>query len=268
VSDIRHFPNINRISILSGAIFLAYTLVGLIILPSSDQIIQLPGRIFGLPIDQKMVFAFLISGLTATGTNWLIRDHPTFKEKYSIQHWLLPALTSWGLGLLLFQQPFGFTWWIIFSVGGLVLILITLAEYIMVDPNDIHNVPATIGLTALSYALFLILAITIRGIEGRIFLTAITLSIAGGLTSLRSIQLQYKKWAFSQTAVIAIIIGELSAVLNYFQIGPVTFGLILLGPTYALTSSIGGLLENKSKYEVLIESILILCMIWGIAIVI
>jgi len=268
VPEIRHLPNINRISVLSGAIFLAYTLVGLIILPSSDQSIQLPRQILGLPIDHKLFFAILLSGLTATGTNWLIREHPTFKENFSIQHCLLPALTAWGVGLILFQQPFGPNWWIMFSIGGPVLILIIVAEYIMVDPNDIHNVPATIGLTALSYALFLTLAITIRGIEARIFLIAITLAIASGLTSLRSIHLQYKKWAFSQTAIIAIIIGELSAALNYFQIDPVTYGLILLGPTYALTNAVGSLLENKQNYQMIFEPLFFLCIIWVIAILI
>lgn len=260
-----NIPDINKISIVSAAILLAYTLVGLIILPSEALTIQLPGLILGIPLDPIILFAFLISGITATGTHWILKDHPYFSSKYSIKHWVLPALTAWGFGLILFQQPLGTSWWILIAISALALILIMIAEYIMVDPEDARRVPATIGLIALSNTLLLILAITTRSFEGRIFFLIPVIAIAGGLTSLRNIHLQYNRWAFIHSIVIAIIIGEISAALFYLNIHPINFGLVLLGPAYALTSFMGSITQDsKSRYS-LIEPLIVLSITWGLA---
>jgi hypothetical protein len=269
VPEKKHLPNINRISILASAILLAYTLAGFITIPSRDFSIQLPGLFLVFQFNNQIVIAFFVAGLTATGADWLVREHPAFKERFTIQHWLLPALSAWVIGLILFQHPFGILWWIIFAVGGTILILILVAEYIMVDPEDVRHIPSVIGLTAISFALFLTLSITIRAAETRLFLLVPTISIACGLSSLRTLHLRlHKRWAFTSTAVIAIMIGQLSAALNYLRIAPVPFGLILLGPAYALTSLIGGVLERKYWRQIIAEPIFVLVIVWGFAILI
>jgi len=268
VTESKHLPNINRISVLSSVILLAFTLAGFISLPSKELSIQIPSLFLDFSINTEIVITFLIAGLTASGADWLVREHPSFKGGISIQHWLLPALTAWVIGLILFQQPFSFLWWIIFAIGGSTLVLVLIAEFIVVDPDDIYNIPATIGLTALAFALFLTMTITIRSSETRIFLLVPTVTAASGLTSLRTLHLLQKKWAFTHTAVIAIIIGQLCAVLNYFRIDPVTFGLILLGPSYALTSLAGDLLANRFEWRMILEPLIVLSLVWGIAILI
>jgi hypothetical protein len=268
VADSKHLPNINRISVLSAAILLAFTVAGFTSLPTQDLSIQIPSLFLNLTINTELVIAFLIAGLTASGADWLVREHPSFQGGVSIQHWLLPALTAWVIGLILFQQPFSFLWWIIFAIGGATLVLVLIAEFIVVDPNDIYHIPATIGLTALAFALFLTLTITIRNIEARVFLLVPTITVASGLTSLRTLHLLQKKWAFTHTTVIAIIIGQLSAALNFIRIDPITFGLILLGPAYALTSLAGGLLANRFQRRIILEPLIVLCMVWGIALLI
>jgi hypothetical protein len=266
VPETRHLPNINRISVLSAAILLAYTVAGFISLPSRNLEIQLPGVILEFKIDAQLIISVLVAGLTATGADWLVREHPSFQEKSTIEHWLLPSLTAWVIGLILYQQPFSILWWIIFAVGGTTLVLVLIAEYIMVDPEDVRHIPATIGLTALSFALFLTLAIAIRANEIRLFLMVPTIVVTCGLTSLRTLHLLHKKWALIPTAVVAIIIGQLSAALNYIRIEPIMFGLVLLGPAYALTSLVGGFLERKNWRQIIAEPIFVLVIVWGIAI--
>jgi hypothetical protein len=269
VPEKRHLPNINRISVLASAILLAYTLAGFVSFPSRELAVQLPGVYINFQLNAQVIISIFVAGLTASGAEWLIREHPSFQEKYSVQHWLLPALVAWVIGLILFQQPFSILWWIIFAVGGTILILVLFAEYIVVDPEDVRHIPAVIGLTAIAFALFLTLAITLRAAEIRLFLMVPAISLGCGLASLRALHLRlYKRWAFTATLVISIIVGQISAALNYLNIEPVNFGLVLLASAYSLTSLVGGLLEKKNWRQVILEPIVVVVVIWGISIVI
>lgn len=266
--ETKHLPNIQHTSILAASILLTYTLAGFISLPARYFAIQLPGLFLEFEISSNTVIAIMVAGMTATGADWLIRDHPSYLGS-SIQHWLLPALTAWAIGIVLFQQPFSILWWITFAVGGSTLTLVLIAEFILVDPQDVRRIPAIIGLTSISFALFLLLTIVIRASEVRLFLLLPTITIASFLTSLRTLNLrQPQRWLYLHSAIIAIAIGQIAATLNYLKIEPVTFGLLLLGPTYALTSFIGGVMENKPWRDSLTEPVFVLLIVWGTAILI
>jgi hypothetical protein len=265
MTESKHTPDIDRISVLSASILLAYTLAGFISLPSRTLSIQLPGLFLEYQVDEKTWISLLIAGLTATGADTLVRRHPAYQGRISIQHWLLPALTAWAIGLILFQEPFSILWWIIFALGGSTLVLVLIAEYIVVDLQDIRRIPATIALIAISFALFLIMVITIRSLEFRIFLMAPTIAIAAGLISLRALHLLRGEWAMIHASVIGVIIGQISAALHYLRFDPITFGLLLLAPTYALTSFSERLLDNRGIRQSILEPILVLLVIWVIA---
>ena len=138
--EIKYLPNINRVSTLAAAILLAYTIAGFITLPTQDLSIQLPGLFLEFQVNTNVIITLLVSGMTATGADWLIREHPSFNQRLSIQHWFLPALTAWAIGTILFQQPFSILWWVTIAVGGGTLILILIAEYITVDPDDVRQI--------------------------------------------------------------------------------------------------------------------------------
>ena len=216
-------PDINRISVFASSILLAYTLAGFISIPSRVLSLQLPGLFLEFPFDDDIIISFLVSILAATGADSLVRDHPRFTGKLTVQHWFIPALTAWAIGLILLQEPFSFFWWIVFSIGGTTLVFVLIAEFITIDPEDIHHIPATSGLIALSFALFLIVAITIRSNELRIFILVPAISIAAGLVSLRTLHLLIRRWAIIEASVIAIIMGQISAALNYLRVDPITF---------------------------------------------
>lgn len=260
------FPNLDRISILAAAILLAFTLAVFIDIPTQEISLQLPGIYFNFQISVKTIIALLVAGLTATGADWLIRSHPKFEGKNSIQHWLLPALTSWAIGVVLFKQPFGPVWWAVFGIGTTTLMIVLVAEYQVVDLEDTQQFPAMIGIIAVSHALFLILTITIRANNARLFLSIPTITLAFMLTSLRTTFLRVRTWAFRPIAVSAIVIAQIGAALHYLPIRPITYGLILLGPAYALTSFTGGLLEKRRFRQMIIEPVIVLLVVWGIAV--
>jgi hypothetical protein len=74
--------------------------------------------------------------------------------------------------------PPGNIWWLGFGIGGLLLVFVFLAEYIVVEPSAPQYAIATAGLTALAFAVYLILTTALRFSGARLFLVAPALFIA------------------------------------------------------------------------------------------
>ena len=143
-------------------ILLAYAASRFVNISPRELGLQLPGFYLGFQVNIHTLVALLVAGITATGADLMLRDHPGLGSKRTWEHWLLPALTAWTLGIPLNQLPVGLQWLVSYVIGGALLMLVLIAEYIAVDPDDERYPLARAGLTAVSYALFLILAIALR----------------------------------------------------------------------------------------------------------
>ncbi len=265
MSERRNLPDLNRLSILAASILLAYALTRFIDLPSRDVSIQLPGIYLSFQINIRTVISFLVAGLTASGADWLLQQHPESSNHTTIEHWLLPAMTAWVIGIPLYQLSPGPQWWVGYAIGGALLMAVLLAEYITIDPQDVRHPAASAGLTAVSFALFLTLAITLRYAGLRLFLLLPTLVIASALVSLRTLHLRLERWAFIEAGTIALVCGQLAAALHYFPLTPIAYGLLLLGPVYALTSLIANLANHRPLRQALIEPAIVLSLVLGTA---
>jgi hypothetical protein len=263
----RHLPDADRLSVLAAIILLAYVLARFVDLPTRDLVIQLPGLFLSIPVNMRTAVAFLAAGLMASGADWLLRDHPaarngTFTGR-TTQHLILPALTAWVVGIPLFQLSMGLLWWAVFAVGGGLLILVLIAEYIILDPSDARHAIAVAGLTAVSFTLYLILAIVLRSSGLRLLGTVPALMLAAGLVSLRTLHLRFQgQWKFFEAIMIALIVGQIAAALHYWPLSPVSYGLAVLGPAYALTSLVAGLAEGDSLRQAALEPGLVLLVAW------
>jgi hypothetical protein len=145
--------------------------------------------------------------------------------------------------------------------------LVLIAEYIAVDAKDLRYPGASAGLTAVSFALFLLLVIAMRSANLRLFfiLPAITFSFA--LVCLRTLHLRLQgKWLIAQTIALTLIVGQASAGLHYWPLSPIAYGLAVLGPAYALTSLVGALAEGERFRKAMIEPIIVLVIVWAIAV--
>lgn len=262
----RYLPNPDRLSVLAATILLAYALTRFIDLPAREIAVQLPGVYLAYQINVRTIVALLAAGLTASGADWMLQEHPALKNKGTFEHWLLPALTAWVIGLPLYQLPNGPLWWAGFLIGGVLLMAVLVAEYITVDPDDVRQPAAAAGLTAVSFALFLALAIALRFAGIRLFLIVPALGLAAGLVSLRTLHLRlHGRWAFIEAGIITLITGQIAAALHYLPLAPVPFGLALLGPAYALTSLIANLAEEEPLQQAIIEPGLVLTILLGTA---
>jgi len=267
VNETRYLPDTNQVGVLTAAVLLAFALAHLIQTPEFTLELQLPGFYFSYPISLNTIMVVLAAGLTATGMDWLLRSHPSLGKAATIEYWVLPTLATFIIGIPLTILPPGNTWWIGFAAGGLLLVLVFLAEYIVVEPSAPQYAIATAGLTALSFAVYLILTTALRFSGARLFLVAPALFIAAGLVSLRILHLRIsQKWEFNWALGIALVCMQIGAGLHYWPVSPVQFGLVLLGPLYALSNLIGNLLEGVPLRRAMTEPLIALALSWGMAI--
>ena len=72
--------------------------------------------------------------------------------------------------------------------------------------------------------------------------------MAGGLVSLRTLRLRLgDRWCYLEAGLVALITVQIAAALHYWPLSPVTFGLALLGPAYALTKFLGNLARANRR---------------------
>jgi hypothetical protein len=226
----------DRMGILVASVLLTFALTRIIQAPRLTLEVTLPGFYFAYPLTLGTAMTLLASIVTASGMNWLSQDHPSLQDRSGIEHLLLPTLTTFVIGGPLGIVPDGGVWWITFALSGLLLSGVFLAEYIMIDPLAQGYGLARAGLTALAFALFLILSTALRFSGARMFLLIPILFLSAGLISLRILYLDgVNRWDFPWAAGIGLVCAQVGAGLHYWPLIPVQFGLVVTGWLYSLT---------------------------------
>jgi len=240
-----YLPSTNRAGILIASVLLTFALTRLIQSPRFTLTITLPGFYFAYPLTLGTAMTILAAALTATGMDWLTRDHPTLGKKPNFEHLMLPTLTTFVVGAPLALLSNETAWWVGFVFSAILLASVFLAEYITIDPSAPPYAFARAGLTALAYALFLILATSLRFSGARMFLLVPVIFIVAALISLRILHLDgTDRWDFPWAIGIAFVCAQIGAGLHYWPLTPTQFGLALTGPFYALTMLSANLSEN------------------------
>lgn len=250
----RRLPDLDMFSILLATILLAYASLPYIKLPSRDFELLLGGILFSMRIDASTAISVLVGGITASGSYWLFTKHPRSRNRELAAHLLLPSLTALVLAIPLSNLAIGPFWWLLFSAGAILIALVLLAEYLTIDPDDPRQSAASAVLTAISLALFLILAISLRSLETRLFLLLPAMFAAGGLVSLRIFNLRHPgRWLIPQALTVAVIIGQVTFGLHYLPLPPISFGLIATGTVYGLISLVGDLFRGRRFRQAVTE---------------
>lgn len=266
----KHLPSTDRLSIVTATVLLAYALSPYIQTPREALNIQLPGFLLQLPLNLNTLISFITAALAAAGTDWLISSHPHIEGQRATPHLFIPALTAMVIGVPLSSLQMGLYWWVVFALGGLLLVLVIVAEYITVDINDNRHALASVALISVSFALYLILVIATHGAGLRLYLILAAIMPTIGLVVLRSLNLRLNgKWSIPWALGIAIVIGQLGLGLFYLPLKPLSYGLLLTGSAYALTS-VAGSLEEKKPWRglwlepvVMLSATLVLAMLFG-----
>lgn len=265
----RHLPDANRLSVLIAAILLAFALAQVVETQPYSIAFDILGIRISLPLNLTFASTLLAAGLTAAGMDWLLRGHPHFEKRNTFQHWLLPALTTFVIGIPLYSLQAGAAWWFSFALGGVLLLLVFLAEYIILDPSDVRYPAASAGLTALSFALFLTLASGLSFVGARLMLIVLVVFFAAMMVSLRALHLRLaERWEFAWAAGIGLACTQVAIALHYWPLSPIQFGLALLGPLYALTGLTINLGDGMSVRRASVEGLIVLTLFWIAALVV
>jgi hypothetical protein len=259
----RYLPNLDRLSIVTAMVLLAYSSAAFVHLPGNSLSLQLPGFLFVAKLNFFTLISLLVAGMAAAGSDWVIAGHPRAGEGGRWHHWILPALTALVIGVPLNEIAVSAAWWVIFGMGALLFAGVLISEYISVDLTDALYPLAVVSLTVVSMAMFLILAIAVRGAGLRLYVVLSAIIPAVALVSARTLNLRLRgKWLLPWIAGITLVVGQLTICLFYFPIKPVQFGLILLGISYALASLAGNFEEGLTSIWVWVEPTLMFSMLF------
>lgn len=262
----QHLPDTDRLSVLAATILLAYALLPFINIPGRSITLQITGITFSFVVNFATIAAVLSAALAAAGTDWLLHSHPNLGSQSTFQHCLLPALTAWVIGVPLTTLSVSLEWWAVFVFGGLLLVGVLVAEYIAVDLYDARHMPAAVGLTAVSFAMFLILSTTLAASNTRLYVLLPALMLTIFLISLRTLYLRLMgRWRVAWAAGIALVVGQVAAGLHYWPLPSLRFGLLLLGVAYALTSIAGSIEEGRPLRAAWPEPVVMLIAAWALA---
>lgn len=261
------YPNRERLSIVVATILLAYALTQLVSTPSQIIPITIANLYLPITINFSNIVAVAVALMTATGTDWVLRDHPDLEEKSTIPNLLLPSLTSWVLYISLNNLGDNPIRWLIFVTGGLFLLVVILAEWTVLSKDALQRPVAQILLTALAYALFLALLISVISSKQRLFFALPSIGLAAIALSLRVIQLQIKgRWSFLLASASMLVTLQITAALHYLPIQPLSTSLILLGMLYSTTNFAVNLEQNNSLRRSALEAGAPLILLLSIAI--
>lgn len=224
-------------SVLIATILLVYAVSQFIRQPGNQFSIQLPGFFLPLSINFRNMIWLGVAVLAIAGMDWLLADYPALEPRRRIQHWLLPALTAWVIGVPLYALPSGAAWWMVYILGGILLTLVFWGEFYSVHPTGSRAQVALIGLAGLSYALFVVLTAGLRFSGTRLYLVVPAVIITAGLLTLRSLyQSSEGRWLYGWSIAIGLLSGQIAIALHYLPFNFLQYGFLLVGVLYAAIS--------------------------------
>lgn len=245
-------PDIERLSIVTATIMLAFAFTQLIVIPAQSFTFA----IFGVLVDFVIDFSTIVIGFTvllaAAGMDWLIQAHPD-KHRYDhrwayIRHWIIPVLTSLVIGVALNTFAGSTLWWVVYILGSLLLFAVFIAEYNVVVAEDSINPLTMIGLTALSFVLYLLLAMAVFSADVRLYIRVALLGVGALMVITRSLYLRLGRWHTLWALVGSLILAEVVVGFHYLPMRPMQLGLLLVGIAYALTSIITAIKEARRSW--------------------
>ncbi len=255
-------PDVNRLSIVAAAIMLAFGLTRLLSFPGQNLSFTVMGIFLAFYLDFSTIVTVLTAALAAAGIDWLIRSHPARPSQKNplsyISHWILPVLTTLVIGVALNNFAGGPFWWVIFGLGSLLLMAVLVAEYNLVDIQNMTHPFAAVGLTGLSFALYLLLAISVYATNLRLYLRLPLLWLGAMMVVSRALYLRVGQWLLDWTFMISLVLAEIAVGFHYLPVSPIFFGLVMVGVAYALTSLTAGIKENRSGIRLWVEPLAML----------
>lgn len=212
---------------------LAFAISQFLFIPGNPIAFNFGVLIIPIPLDPATLITFAIAAITASGTDWILRDHPALGGKSSLPNLLLPALTAWVLSLTLNTMTADPEKWLVLISGGVFLLVVIISEYLVLFTDDFRTPVAAAILTAIAYAMLLAMTVTLESSNQRLILTLPVLTVGSWVLSLRILQLQgisKSPWLYAIAGMLLTI--QVSTSLHYLPLGALPHGIIVFGCLY------------------------------------
>lgn len=256
---VRHFPSLDRLSVLTAVIILAYALARFLDLPGPVVSPTLFGAPLGLTLSGPLLLQLLVAALISTGADILIRSHPRFAgpaaPRTTVIHWIVPGAAALVLGAGLERLPDGPAWWAGLALAASMLLAVLIAEFTVVDPDDAGHDAASLALGALAYGLALILFAILHSADMR---AAAAAAIAGGVAAGLAWRLFVLNGAplprgAVNAAVVGLICAEALWAVLYWRIGTGAAAALLMVVFYLTAGLAGQQLAGRLTRRVWLE---------------
>lgn len=242
-------PNINRLSIVTATIMLAFALTLVVSFPAQVISLNLLGIVLEFSLNYGSLTILLTSLLAAAGMEWLLQSHPANFDQENrlanVRHWIVPILTTFVIGVTLENTRGEVFWWVAFILGSLLLLAVFIAEYNVVEVGSVRHPIAAMELTGLSFTLYLLMIIAIYSADLRLYVRLPLIAIGALMVISRAIFLRLGDWHVLWSLVCSLVVTEIAVGFHYLPIAPMQIGLVIVGVAYALTGVVSGIKESR-----------------------
>jgi hypothetical protein len=252
----------DRASVVATLVVLGLILTAFLELPPWTHDLTVLGSPLQINVTQTALMAALLVGITCSGTDAIVRSHPTaqrIEARFSFVTWTLPALTVLLATILLPEAPTRLYQLGGYAATGLILILVISAEYYTVDPANPRYLVARLSLNGWAYLVAIVLFTLIYSAKARSLISATGVALVSTLLALEFLRSAGR--GFGRTALYAgiagLCTGEIIWAMNYWRISGLTGGLILLLGFYIATGVANQQLQGRLTRRVLIEYALV-----------
>ncbi|HAJ37609.1 MAG TPA: hypothetical protein DCL15_18225 [Chloroflexi bacterium] len=224
----------DRISVTSWVLVLGFGLSLVLELPTTMIGFRALGSPTSLELSATTLMAFVLAVAAAAGTESLIRLHPKRQANrlgLTWAYWALPSAISIITVVLLPGIPTRLFQVGVILVSGLLLVIAFFSLYTTVEPGQPGFRRARLWLDILSYGAALLLFLFVYQSRTRSLLSGTMISLTAALLAvelLRSATNETRS-VLMYSAVVGLLLGELTWALNYWPLLPgLTGGLLLL----------------------------------------
>ncbi len=249
-------PHRERVIMLVNLALLALGLSLVVRLP--PVVLRLPNLNLALTVTEDWFFAAVAVTLACGGVDALVRSHPRVERgevPYTLTFWILPGFLLVGAAFFLNQLPDIITGLLGLAVTGVLLAAVIMAEYHTIDPDDRLSGPARLALNLAIYLVAFLVFTTVYSAKARSILSASTIVVVSTLLALELLRGTergtLRTWFFA--LISGLVMGEVTWALNYWAVGQLVGGLLLLLMFYVLTGVGQQYLARRLSRWVLLE---------------
>ncbi len=219
----------DRLSIISALIILNYALMPFIYSPEIPLNFSILGIVFNFNLNYSNLMVLSASAFGAVGSYWLLYDHPLINRTNILIHLILPTLISGVMSIPLNVIAIGPAWWIVFALESILIIFTIIAEFYSIDPQNSLFALSKIILLPLALSLILLLSISVRSADYRLYIEAIILTTVFVIIFIRLNALASSAEKKTKTLLSAFLFTQVLTACHYLPLPSIAFGLILTG---------------------------------------